>query len=432
SDVLASVLRQEIDWDTLPAATPPRIRALLRRCLTRDVKQRLQAIGEARVVLERVGEPSAAEGDDPSTATPGRGMRNAWAWGIAALLLVGWSATAIVLSRRLPDRSNDLKVSLALPEGLDIPTRAYLGKNSSLATLAVASSGDQVAFVGLQGGDGALYLRRFDDFDPVRLTNTDGATAPFFSPDGKRLAFFARGRLWRIDLPGGVPVDLGVASAGPVGGSWTDDDQIVYTPSYADALMRVPAGGGEARALTKVDRAAGEVSHRWPCVLPGGAGVLFTIKSASNETLDEARIAIADLATGAHRVLVEGGSTPRYLDDGRLVFARAGRLYAVGFDLASLSIRGAPVPVLEGVATEPTNGAAWYDVSRQGLLVYVAGGKSEASTRFSWEGPGRPAEVLERLDLGKVATSLRLSRDFKRAVLQVGGANDKLWMADLE
>ncbi len=247
-----------------------------------------------------------------------------------------------------------------------------------------------------------------------------------------RIAFFGRGFLWRIDLPGGVPVKITAAPGNSVGGSWGDDDRIIYTPAYADALWVVPATGGEPRELTKVDRAAGEISHRWPCVLPGGAGVLFTIKLATNESLDDGHIAIADVKTGEHHVLVEGGSMPRYLDSGHLVFARAGKLYAVAFDLKSRTIRGAPVPVLDDVATAPMTGAAWYDVTRQGLLTYATGGRVTQVGTFSWEGPGRTTQVLEHLDTDVFGGVVRLSRDFKRAVVQVGGANDKLWLIDLE
>jgi hypothetical protein len=131
-------------------------------------------------------------------------------------------------------------------------------------------------------------------------------------------------------------------------------------------------------------------------------------------------------------VLIEGGSLPRYLDDGRLLFARAGKLYAVAFDLKSRSIRGAPAPVLDGVATGPTSGAAWYDVTRQGLLAYVTGGTVRPDGRLSWEGPGHPTQVLDRLDPAGIFGPIRLSRDAKRAVMQVYAANDKLWLIDLE
>jgi hypothetical protein len=159
--------------------------------------------------------------------------------------------------------------------------------------------------------------------------------------------------------------------------------------------------------------------------------VLFTIKSSTDESLDDARIAIADIKTGEHRVLIEGGSMPRYLADGHLVFARAGRLFVVGFDLASRTIRGAPVSGLDGVITSGVTGSAFYDVTRGGLLAYLPGGAVVASTRLSWEGPNRPAEELQGLQSAGF-TNVQLSADYRRAVCRVGAANDKLWLVDLD
>jgi len=440
SHVLAGVLKDEPDFSALPDGIPSRILRLLRRCLHKKPKQRLHSIADARIVIDEV---LAGEGDAtvptleaaPATVVPA--WRRALPWAVAALALA--AAVASVLGGRSPSPASALsslasiaewRTSLALPDGVGIPTLSYFG--ASRATLALSPRGDLVAFVGLKDEErGALYLRRFDSFDAVRLTKTEGAMAPFFSPDGTQLAFFGRRGVWRVDLPDGVPVELTSTDRTSVGGSWSEDGRIVYAPSYSEALWTIPAAGGEARQLTTVDRAKGEVSHRWPYVLPGGAGVLFTIKMATSETLDDALIAIADPRTGEHRVLVEGGSMPRYLDDGRLVFARAGKLYAAAFDLASRQVRGAPVSVLDGVATVPTNGVAFYDVTRDGLLAYVAGGPQRLTGRYAWEGPGRPAQLLERLD-PKFSDKPRLSHDFKQAVVGVGGANDKLWLIDLE
>jgi Tol biopolymer transport system component len=419
----------------LAQPSPPGLDRLVQACLAKDPVDRLQSAHDIRIQLAWLAE-SGLQAGVPAPVAARRRSRERLAWMLAAAALIAAVALAwITLRSHEPEGSFPVSIaewrtSLALTDGVGIPTLFFYGSASS-ATLTLSPRGDRVAFVGMKDGEGALYLRRFDSFDAVRLTKTEGARAPFFSPDGTRLAFFARGRLWRIDLPDGVPVELAPSSRTSVGGSWGDDGQIVYAPNYSDALWTIPAGGGEARPLTQVDRAKGETSHRWPCVLPAGAGVLFAIKMATSETFDDALIAVADPRTGEHHVLIEGGSMPRYLDDGRLVFARAGKLYAVAYDLALRKIRGAPVSVLDDVATMPTNGAAWYDVTREGLLAYAAGGPRRPAWRYSWEGPGHPAQFLERLDPGWVGTP-RLSRDFKQAVVQVGGANDKLWLIDLE
>jgi serine/threonine protein kinase/Tol biopolymer transport system component len=408
--------------------SPPGLDRLVQACLTKDPADRLQSAHDIRMQLAWLAE-GGSQASVPAPVATRRRSRERLAWTLAVAGLI--ATTALTWNTlRAPRPEGSYLASIALPDGVGIPTLNY-GDSASRATLAVSPRGDRVAFVGLEGGEGALYLRRFDSFDTVRLTKTEGAVAPFFSPDGTGLGFFARARLWRVDLPDGIPGELTSSGFSSVGGSWGDDGQIVYAPSYSDALWTIPAGGGEARPLTRVDRAKGEVSHRWPCVLPGSAGVLFAIKMETSETLDDALIAVAHPETGEHHVLIEGGSMPRYLDDGRLVFARAGKLYAVAFDLASREVRGAPVSVLDDVVTMPLNGAAWYDVTRDGLLAYVAGGPRQSTGRYSWEGPGQTAQFLDRLDPRYFGTP-RLSRDFKQAVVQVGGANDKLWLIDLE
>jgi len=432
--IAAIVASQPEPISSVVAMTPPALDHVVRRCLEKAPDDRWQSAHDVAGELRWISEAGSQAG----VATPitvRRKARERLAWILAAAGLIAGATLAWITLRARGQEGSlasiaEWRISLALPDGVGIPTLGY-GVSASRATLALSPGGDRVAFVGLKDGEGALYLRRFDSFDAVRLTKTEGAMAPFFSPDGTRLAFFAHRRLWRVDLPDGVPVELTSTDVNTIGGSWGDDGQIVYTPNYSDALWIIPAGGGEARPLTKVDRAKGEVGHRWPCVLPGGAGVLFAIKMATSETLDDAPIAVADPRTGEHHVLIEGGSMPRYLDDGRLVFARAGKLYAVAFDLASREVRSAPVSVLDGVATLPTNGAAWYDVTREGLLAYAAGGPRRSTGHYSWEGPGHPAQLLERLD-PRFFDKPRLSRDFKQAVVPVPGANDKLWLIDLE
>jgi len=426
---------QPASLSQLAPLSPPGLERLVQACLAKDPAERLQSAHDIRMQLAWLAEGGSQAGV-PVPVAVRRGSRERLAWTLAAVGLIAAVALAWITLRAHrsegPFQASTVKwrTSLALPDGVGIPTLGMNG-NASRATFALSPRGDRVAFVGLKDGEGALYLRRLDSFDAVRLTKTEDAMTPFFSPDGAGLAFSARGRLWRIDLPDGVPVELTSTAPTSIGGSWGDDGQIYYAPSYSDALWTIPAAGGEARPLTTVDRAKGEVSHRWPCVLPGSAGVLFAIKMATSKTLDDARIAIADPRTGEHHVLIEGGSMPRYLDDGRLVFARAGKLYAVAFDLASRKVRGAPVSVLDDVATVPGNGAAFYDVTREGSLAYVAGGPHEYTGRYSWEGPGHPAQLLDRLDPEYFFTP-RLSRDFKQVVLEVGGANDKLWLIDLE
>jgi tRNA A-37 threonylcarbamoyl transferase component Bud32 len=244
----------------LAPMSPPGLDRLVQACLAKDPADRLQSAHDIRMQLAWLAEGGSQAGV-PAPVAARRRSRERLAWMLAAAALIVAVALAWITLRpggpegSFQASSSEWRTSLALPDGVGIPTLGYNG-SASRATLALSPRGDRVAFVGLKDGEGALYLRRFDSFDTVRLTKTEGAAMPFFSPDGTRLAFFARGRLWRIDLPDGVPVELTSSSGTSVGGSWGDDGQIVYAPNYADAIWTIPATGGEARPLTPGGRSA--------------------------------------------------------------------------------------------------------------------------------------------------------------------------------
>jgi serine/threonine-protein kinase len=171
-----------------------------------------------------------------------------------------------------------------------------------------------------------------------------------------------------------------------------------------------------------------ERSHRFPQLLPDGRSVIFTIKTEGILTFDDATIAIADLRTGKHRVLLEGGSYARYVPSGHLVYAREGGLLAAPFDLDSVSITGGAVPVLDGVITNSVTGAAQMDVSNNGTLVYVQGDYSGPTTLF---GIDRETGAREVLAPGHYVSMPHLSPDGRRLLLHASAANDHVLSLDL-
>ena len=164
------------------------------------------------------------------------------------------------------------------------------------------------------------------------------------------------------------------------GATWLADDTIVFTPDPASGLFRVPATGGEPQPLTTLDEKRGEVTHRWPQALPGGKQVLFT-SHVGKPNFDTASLEVVSVATGERKVVYQGGSYGRYATTGHLLFVNRGTLFAIPFDLDSLETRGAPVPVLQKVATSPSEGGAQYDFSATGRLVY--GSRDRRSRRLS-------------------------------------------------
>ena len=198
----------------------------------------------------------------------------------------------------------------------------------------------------------------------------------FSSPDSQWIGFFTNTELRKVSITGGPAITLAPLTGASLGASWGDDDTIVFaTDDPATGLWRVSADGGEPTVLTTPDAAQRESDHAFPSVLPGGRGVLFTILGGGQA--DNAQLAVLDSRTGRRKTLVRGGSQAEYVDPspgtgqaGFLIYAAAGTLRAVRFDLARLEVLGDPVTVVENVMIKRT-GAANYAVSRQGTLFYV-------------------------------------------------------------
>jgi DNA-binding winged helix-turn-helix (wHTH) protein/Tol biopolymer transport system component len=217
-------------------------------------------------------------------------------------------------------------------------------------SLAVSPDGRRIVYAaaGQADGDHWLFERPLGATTSRRIPGSRGAMAPFFSPDGTALAFFAEGELRTLPLGGGTPVSLAEAREG--GGSWGGDGTIVFSSDKQDSLFVVPAAGGAPRRLTRPDPARGEIAHWWPQRLPGAEAVVFT---AWHSTLHDARVEWLSLRTGERRTLVSGGAGGRYAA-GRLLWARPdGTVLAAPFDVAAGRLTAPPAPLQAGVATHP-------------------------------------------------------------------------------
>ncbi|MBI3471532.1 MAG: serine/threonine-protein kinase, partial [Candidatus Solibacter usitatus] len=261
-DVLEAVVKSDPDWTALPAGTPRYLRRLLERTLARDRKQRLQAIGEARIALEN---PDRSE---PGPTTSPAPSRAGWLWpGIAALAIVAgvsWIASRAMGPAEVQKAT--ARLTIPLPPGQELTTYP-----------AITRDGRTVAYVTQQGTDDTqLYVRDLNAFEARPVAGSSGAKGPFFSPDGKWVAFFAQGQLQKAEVAGGAPIRL-VEAAYPQGGTWNEDNTIIYAASLGSGLLRIPASGGTAESLTKPDGAANGYAHVYPQALPGGRSLLFTI-----------------------------------------------------------------------------------------------------------------------------------------------------------
>jgi len=367
SDTLTGILEREPDWAPLPADTPIPIRRLLRRCLEKDRKRRLESASDARMEIEDAIAFPAAERLAPAPSSR-RTMPAVMAALAGFAALVGW-----ILIRPAP-------AAPARPARFAIVPAPDLPLNVSGLDRDLALSPDGRRLVYRAGGTNTagspLVIRGMDRLDARPVADVDGAYAPFFSPDNGWIGFFENTDLKKVAIVGGPPITLGQFSGIPLGASWGDDNTITFaTNAPGTGLWRVSADGGEPTILTASDPAQREATYSFPSALPLGRGVLFTIATANQA---DSSVAVLDLKTGQRKTLVRGGSDAQYLETGHLIFAAAGALRAARFDPVRLEVLGDPVTVVERVMMKPS-GAANYAVSHAGTLVYIGAGQSEMS-----------------------------------------------------
>jgi serine/threonine-protein kinase len=428
SDTLAGVLAREPEWDDLSKDTPRPVRRLLERCLEKDVRQRLQAIGEARIAIDRYKE-------DPTEGTRAETVAEVvqtspWKrllpWAVAAVLLAALGLTLLTgLGRSGTDADLPIHASLALPESQSL----HRGYGSPVA---ISPEGDRLVHTFQVGAAHELQLRALDQWAGSVLFAAQGQERPyqpFFSPDGEWLGFVTPNSLNKVPLSGGTPIKLCDVNLSR-GASWSPDGTIVFTANPGTGLSRVSAAGGEPETLTEIDPGKSEVTHRWPQVLPGGEAVLFTVHS-SDSGFDGAWIEVLDLGSRERHVVHRGGTYARYVDSGHLIYMNQGSLFAMPFDLDSLEATGSAAPVVQGVGGSG-EGGAYYDVSNNGVLVFspgVVGGGAQLKALWV-DRQGRIESLIEEK---RDYRNPRFSPDGKRLAIEIEtDGNPDVWVLDLE
>jgi eukaryotic-like serine/threonine-protein kinase len=419
TDTLARIITTEPDWTSLPTETPVAIRRLLRRCLQKERKGRLDSAVAARLEID---EALTAPAADSSPVVPPARRRERLAWttaAVATVALIGTSTFLFVRAR--PEPVLVSRFAVTLPEGQRL---AGLGQTA----IAFSPDGRRLVYVANSSGSQGLYLREIDSLAGKFIPGTEDGAYPFFSPDGQSIGFFASDWLKKISLGGGPPVTLARVEDRK-GGSWGSDGNIVFASGSASGLSIVPAAGGTVQTLTNLNRQKAEASHRFPHHFPGGRALLFTVGTGGS--WDEARIEVLNLGTGERKLLLEGGSDARYVSTGHLVFVRSGTLMAVDFDLERLEVKGSPVLLVEGMLGSSTNsGAAQATFSDAGSLAYVSGDARAFENTVVWvdrQGIEQPIQLPPR-----GYSHPRLSPDGQRVALTIDEGNKQdVWIYDL-
>ena len=306
---------------------------------------------------------------------------------------------------------------------ITLPPGQQLAGLDSGPAVALSPDGTHLAYVANQGGVQQLYLRAMDSLEARPIPGTEGASSPFFSPDGQWLGFFVVAKLKKVSVNGGTALTIADVTS-LAGASWSSEGRIAFEPTGGSFLQLVSDAGGTPQPLTRFEK--GEIAHRWPEFLPGDKALLF----AASTNVNNAQIAVQRVGAGERRNLVQGATQPRYAPSGHLIYAQAGNLMAAPFDPQRLAVTGTAVPVVEGVLQFPASGDAQYSLSATGSLVYVPGGVQGAQRKLVWvshNGAEQPLAAPVRAYLNP-----RLSPDSGKVAVGINQQQDsQVWLYDL-
>jgi serine/threonine-protein kinase len=420
---------------------PEDLARVIDRCLVKDPARRTQTAADLRSQFEDLSRmlksgrwiPTPASGvaslqgvrHDRRAIAP-RPLIVAGAVAVIALAAIG--ATRLWMNGDAAE-AEPLRIARFT---VDLPQGQTFGPGFN-STIALSPDGAYLAYTPLPG---PVWIRRLDGLEarPIETTDSPGFRgAPLFSPDSRSVSFIEGNAIFSSKRPflkaamsGGAPITLAeydMFHTGDWAGGW-----IYWTAQYPGGIVRIPESGGPIETVTTLDLARGERSHRFAQVLPGGQALMYTVAADGMSSYDESRIDVSDLRTGSRKTLIAGGTSAIYSPSGHIVYARAGKLLAVPFDVQRLDVTGSPFEVLDGVMMSTNTGAALFTLSRRGDLAYVPGRAEGGRRTLVWVDRAGNADPLPLPPASYLYP--RLSPDGRQLAVEVEGPNHDFHVYD--
>ena len=414
--VLSAILEKEPDpMSATQPQTPPMLERVVRACLAKDPADRLQSAHDAAMDLRWIADSAKDTSQDASPQ-----IKKSWTALLAAVALALAALAAYAgYSAKTTTTAEPLHAELPPPDKFAFDTT---GDGGGMPVLS--PQGDRIAFVAHSPDTKTLWVRPLNSDLAQQLEGTQGASHPFWSPDGRNLGFFANGKLMKIPASGGAISPLADAPNSR-GGTWGADDVLIFCPNYLGPLMRVSAQGGTATPATTVDTSK-HSTHRFPWFLPDGKHFLYIATSHSGGDPKQNGIYWASVDGSESRFIVATNSSAEFAS-GYLLYRADTALVAQPFDPSSGKLSGMPHPLVGNIRYDSGVWRSVFSVSQSGLLVYQAGNVATAGSRMAWfDRSGK--ELSPASDRENTTIDLRLSPDGKRVAY--GGTNG-IWTLDL-
>jgi len=407
-------------------ATPPALERLVQACLAKDPTDRLQSARDIKLQLAWITEAGSQFGV-PKPVAVRRKQRERLAWVVAAAAVAAAALSPWLWGRRAPP---------ALPvEAVIVPPPGALFSSSidKPLPLAVSPDGATIAFCGRDGeGPDKLWVRSLGAQDAHAIPGTEGAEGPFFSPDGRSLAFYATGKLRRVEVAGGPVIDL-ADRIDPRGGTWNRDGDILLTTGSAAPISRIASDGGELTTVTVLDSTNGEDTHRYPWFLPDGKHFLYLARRSGAGKGENPTIFVGELGSATRTPVLEVASNVMYAA-GCLIYVRGTALVAQRFDVSSLKVSGSPVPLVDDIRMDERFSRAVFSVSDNGILACMTG-NDLSRTQIRWlDRSGKKLEDVGEPGDYTYGGTPNISPDGKSALIAMAnrdrGTSD-IWLVDL-
>jgi len=420
TDSIGAILHKEVDYSRLPVETPASVRRLLRRCLTRDKRQRLQSIADARVELEAALAGEEEVGDAASARGSGRRL----AAGLILGLVIGAFLSGVAWIVGGGDRVEDVR-AVNLDLSLRVPDGSGGMREVAIDDIAIAPDGSAIVVAPI--GFGPLVVRELDSFETYELEGTDDAYAPTFSPDGRQIAFRQRGRIMRVARDGGPLTPIAESSFRIGGLAWSEDGHIYSTAFQTNRIIRVQVGGGEFETVVRPDESEDWIGFDSTHVVPGQE---YLLTNAYFGISIDAYEIVATWPDGRTNPVLRNAAYGMATADGRLLFLRDSSIYVAEFDAKTATITGQPERLIDGVRASDWGGHATFAVARDGTLVYAPGKRSTTGRRLVRVNLNGEVTPLSGEDA--FAEAFRVSPDGKRVALTTLRRSFEAWVYEIE